>query len=94
MKLVSKRLVKEGRTDDLIKVFEALAGPSRMEEGCISYELFQDTKDPRVMAIIEEWESMDILEKHKRTDHFIRLVPELDECTEKKIDFNIYNKLV
>jgi len=94
MKLVSKRIVKEGKVDDVINVFKGLAGPSRAENGCLSYELFQDQKDPRVFSIIEEWEDKAALDSHKKTDHFINLVPALDELTEKKLDFNIYNKVV
>lgn len=94
MKLVSKRIVKEGKIQEVINLFKELADKSRQEPGCLSYELYQDQKDPRVMAIIEEWETLEILELHKNTDHFLKLVPILDELTENKLDFNIYNKLV
>ncbi|MHC1720169.1 MAG: putative quinol monooxygenase [Clostridiaceae bacterium] len=93
MKLISKRLVKEGKLDDIIKVFKELAAPSRKEKGCLSYELFQDQKDSDIVAIIEEWENKEALDEHKKTDHFINLVPELDKYTEKKIDLSLYNKL-
>jgi len=94
MKLVSKRIIKEGKVDDVINVFKELAGPSKAENGCLSYELFQDQKDPRVFSIIEEWADQLALDEHKKTDHFVKLVPVLDELTEKKLDFNIYNKVV
>ena len=94
MKLVSKRIVKEGKVDDVINVFKGLAGPSRAENGCLSYELFQDQKDPRVFSIIEEWADHVALDAHKKADHFVNLVPVLDALTEKKLDFNIFNKVV
>ncbi|HEY5575418.1 MAG TPA: putative quinol monooxygenase [Clostridiaceae bacterium] len=94
MKLVSKRIIKEGKTDDVIHVFNGLAGPSRAENGCLSYELFQDQKDPRVFLIIEEWADQLALDAHKKTDHFLNLIPVLDELTEKKLDFNLCNKVV
>lgn len=94
MKLVSKRIIKEGKTDDVINVFNELAGPSRAENGCLSYELFQDQKDTRVFLIIEEWADQLALDAHKKTDHFVNLVPVLDELTEKKLDFNLCNKVV
>ncbi len=94
MKLVSKRIVKERKIQEVINLFKELADKSRQEPGCLSYELYQDQKDPRVMTIIEEWETLETLELHKNTDHFLKLVPMLDELTENKLDFNIYNKLV
>ncbi len=94
MKLVSKRIIKEGKAEDVINVFKELAGPSRAENGCLSYELFQDQKDPRVFAIIEEWADQVALDAHKKADHFLNLVPVLDELTEEKLDFNLYNKVV
>lgn len=94
MKLVSKRIIKEGKAEDVINVFKELAGPSRAENGCLSYELFQDKKDPRVFAIIEEWADQVALDAHKKADHFVNLVPVLDELTEEKLDFNLYNKVV
>lgn len=93
MKLVSKRFIKDGKVEDVINIFKELAGPSRAENGCLSYELFQDQKDPRVFAIIEEWADQVALDAHKKTDHFVNLVPVLDELTEKKLDFNLYNKV-
>ncbi|MBP1743539.1 MAG: antibiotic biosynthesis monooxygenase [Firmicutes bacterium] len=94
MKLVSKRILKEGKIEEFINVFKELTGPSRAEEGCLSYELFQDQKDPRVFSIIEEWADQEALDEHKKAAHFVKLVPALDELTEKKLDFNIYNKVV
>ncbi|HSN59282.1 MAG TPA: putative quinol monooxygenase [Clostridiaceae bacterium] len=94
MKLVSKRIVKEGQVDCFINIFTDLTGPSRAEKGCLSYELFQDQKDPRVFAIIEEWADQEALDMHKKEEHFVKIVPMLDELTEKKLDFNIYDKVV
>ncbi len=94
MKLVSKRIVKEGQVDCFINIFTDLAEPSRAEEGCISYELFQDQADPRVFAIIEEWSGQGALDRHRKEEHFVKMVPMLDELTEKKLDFNLYDKVV
>jgi quinol monooxygenase YgiN len=94
MRLISKRIVKEDKIEEVIKLFEELALFSLKEEGCISYELYQDEKDSRILTMVEDWQSKDALDKHTRTEHFTRLVPILGELTEKKLDFNIYNKLI
>lgn len=94
IKVVAKKLVNEGKVEEVIKLYEELVKETRKEEGCIKYELYQDEKDPRVLAVIEEWESRDALEKHMNSEHFVRIVPMIGELAEKKKDMNIYNKLI
>lgn len=94
MKLIAKKLIKEGKLEEVIKLYEELVEFSRKEEGCIAYELYQDEKDSRILAVIEEWQSKDALEKHKNSQHFTRLVPMIGELTEKKFDMDMYNKLI
>ncbi|WML37445.1 putative quinol monooxygenase [Clostridium sp. OS1-26] len=94
IKVVAKKLVNEGKVEEVIKLYEELVRETRKEEGCIKYELYQDEKDPRVLAVIEEWESKDVLERHMNSEHFTRIVPMIGELAEKKKDMNIYNKLI
>ncbi|MBI6872105.1 putative quinol monooxygenase [Clostridium aciditolerans] len=94
IKVVAKKLVNEGKVEEVIKLYEELVRETRKEEGCIKYELYQDEKDPRVLAVIEEWESKDALERHMNSEHFTRIVPMIGELAEKKKDMNIYNKLI
>lgn len=94
IKVVAKKLVNEGKVEEVIKLYEELVRETRKEEGCIKYELYQDEKDSRILAVIEEWESKDALEKHMNSEHFVRIVPMIGELAEKKKDINIYNKLI
>lgn len=94
IKVVAKKLIQEGKVEEVIKLYKELVEASRKEEGCIKYELYEDEKDSRILAVIEEWESKDALDKHMNSEHFTRLVPMIGELTEKKLDMNIYNKLI
>lgn len=94
IKVIAKKLIKEGKVEEVIKLYKELVEASRKEEGCIKYELYEDEKDSRILAVIEEWESKDALDKHMNSEHFTRLVPMIGELTEKKLDMNIYNKLI
>lgn len=52
---------------------------SLRDKGCISYDLYRsETNDDRYM-IVETWESREDLKAHQETDHFKRLVPELEK---------------
>jgi quinol monooxygenase YgiN len=94
IKVVARKFVNEGKVEEVIGFYEQLVEASRKEDGCIKYELYQDEEDPRVLAVIEEWESKEALNNHMRTEHFIKLVPMIAELTAKKVDKNIYNKVI
>ena len=94
MKIIVKRLIREGKLDEVIKAYEELVELTRKEEGCIAYELCQDEKDVRRLAVIEEWENQEVLDKHKNSQHYTRLLPIINELTEMKSNVERYNKLI
>ena len=63
---------------------------SLRDKGCISYDLYKSqTNDDRYL-ILETWESEDDLKAHMASDHFKRLVPEIEKystMTLEKFDF-------
>ncbi len=75
IKVISKGLFYEEKIDEAIKLYEDLVKRTRKEDGCISYNLFRDVNDRSILTMIEEWESPEAWEAHKKTEHFIRLVP-------------------
>ncbi len=92
IKIVAKGFFYEGKVNEAIELYNELVQKSRNEKGCISYNLFQDKEDETILTVIEEWEGEDVLELHKNTEHFKRIVPLLVELR-KKSELNIY-KLV
>jgi quinol monooxygenase YgiN len=50
-------------------VLESYLAPTRLEEGCLRYDLFADLNDPAKFTFIEEWTSMAALEKHGQSAH-------------------------
>jgi quinol monooxygenase YgiN len=60
---------KPGREAELRQVLESFVAPTRLEEGCIRYDLFVDLDDPAKFTFIEEWASRDALAKHGQSDH-------------------------
>lgn len=89
IKVVSKGFFYEEKTDEAIRLYEELVKKSQKENGCISYNLFRDINDKSVLTMIEEWESEEALELHKKTDHFTRIVPVIGKFR-KSSELNIY----
>lgn len=47
----------------------ALVAPSRAEEGCAHYELFQSTDDPARFQTVEQWKSPEAVQAHLGSEH-------------------------
>jgi quinol monooxygenase YgiN len=60
---------KPGLEKELQAVLEGFVAPTRLEEGCIRYDLFVDCDDPTKFTFIEEWSSREALAKHGQSAH-------------------------
>ncbi|MGZ4184113.1 MAG: putative quinol monooxygenase [Solirubrobacteraceae bacterium] len=54
---------------DLVRVGQTVAAASRLEPGCISYRLYEDTESENEFVFVEEWESDDALRRHFASAH-------------------------
>jgi quinol monooxygenase YgiN len=93
VKVVAKKLIMDESVPKVIKLYEELVTETRKEEGCIKYELFQDVNKNSILAVIEEWEDIEALEKHKNSEHFKRIVPKILEFTIKN-EIDVYHKVI
>ncbi len=58
-----------GREEDLKQHLLSLAAPTRAEQGCITYDLYQSPDEPHEFMRFEIWASPAALEAHKQTPH-------------------------
>jgi quinol monooxygenase YgiN len=89
IKVVAKANYYEDKVEDAIKLYEELVKETRKENGCISYSLFKDTKDPSILTMIEEWESQEALDLHIKSNHFTTIVPMISKFR-KSSELNVY----
>jgi quinol monooxygenase YgiN len=59
----------DGFESDVRAVLESYLAPTRLEKGCIRYDLFTDDSDPKKFTFIEEWASKEDLEAHSKSAH-------------------------
>ena len=43
--------------------------PTRLEAGCLQYDLHQDNTNPAVFLFYENWESRELWQAHMNSDH-------------------------
>lgn len=94
IQVVAKKWILEGHSDDFIEAASELVKLTRLEEGCIQYELHQDVKDPSILTFIEQWESPEALAAHMKTEHFTRIVPLLATYSAREGEFNQYRQVL
>ncbi len=69
LNVVAVLKAKAGSEAILQEALTSLVKPTRAEEGCISYELFQSTADATTFITVERWQSQSDLDAHMKTPH-------------------------
>lgn len=83
MKFFTKKILKEENYKKGLELLKELRDKSRLEEGCIYYDLYQDADEKYTIIINEEWESEEAQINHTKTEHFKRIVPAVADLCEK-----------
>jgi quinol monooxygenase YgiN len=63
---------REGQATLLEAELHALVGPSRKEEGCLTYNLHRSLDMPGALLLHEVWTSREAHTEHTYTPHFLR----------------------
>jgi quinol monooxygenase YgiN len=63
---------REGQETLLEAELRALIGPTRKEQGCLSYDLHRSLDGPGGFLLHEVWASRDAHTEHTHTPHFLR----------------------
>jgi len=87
---VAKTKVREDKKQEFLKITEELIQKSQKEEGCISYNLYEDIADPYTLTFIESWKDMESIDLHNKTEHFMKILPKLADLIEGEIEVKMY----
>ena len=93
LKIVAIAETSADRAEELKSICLGLIGPTRKEEGCISYELYQDTNNPGKFTFIEGWQSKQHLDIHMKTPHFVAAGEAFGKILTKELVILMLNKL-
>jgi quinol monooxygenase YgiN len=67
--VVAEMVAKPGKEADLRRGVMGLVEPTRLEDGCIQYDLHEHTDEPGRFVFYENWTSAEALDKHSRSPH-------------------------
>jgi quinol monooxygenase YgiN len=63
-------IAKDGSEDKMRELLVAMVAPSKVEDGCIFYDIFQYENNPRKFMAVESWRDEKALDGHKASDHY------------------------
>ena len=75
--IIARNTVTPETKAEFIAVAQPLIKASQAEPGNISYDLFEDTRNPDVLTFIEQWRDEAAIAFHNATPHFTGIIPKL-----------------
>lgn len=79
LKLIAEDFIQVDKIETVLPLYKELVEKTRNECGCISYELHQDIKSLGHFIFVEVWADRAALDFHIESEHFQRLVPQIDK---------------
>ncbi len=79
LKVIAEDYILLEHIDTVLPLYRELVAKTKQEPLCITYDLFIDEKDPGHFIFIETWPDHAALEVHCQTEHFTRLVPQINQ---------------
>lgn len=93
IKIVAVNTLKPGVLQDYLKAVAELVEKSNQEEGCISYQIYQDKNDESKVAMLEEWKDEEAIALHNASEHFTRICPQLSQYCVGETVVNFYKEI-
>jgi len=84
---------REGQETLLEAELRALVGPSRREDGCLTYNLHRSIEPPGALLLHEVWASREAHTEHIHTPHFLRWNARTDALLASR-DANFWKQIV
>ena len=84
---VTKRvtfIAKDGSEKKMKELLTAMVAPSKIEDGCIFYDIFEYADNPRKFMAVESWRDEAALDGHKSTEHYAVYKSSYEPYCEKK----------
>jgi quinol monooxygenase YgiN len=71
---ITKKVVfiaKEDSIEELKTLLGTMVQASRVEDGCLLYNIYQMKDKPNTFVVVEAWENNEALEGHKHSAHYL-----------------------
>ena len=84
---------KPGQEEQVKGALLALCAPTRVEKGCINYDLHQSQDDSALFAFHENWVSKNDLDVHLQSPHVQAFLKRIDELLAEAPKITLWTRL-
>ena len=84
---------KPGQEEQVKGALLALCAPTRVEKGCINYDLHQSQDDSALFAFHENWVSKNDLDVHLQSSHVQAFLKRIDELLLERPKITLWTRL-
>ena len=91
LRVVANITSKPECIDETRAVLITLIEPTRIEDGCIQYEMLQQSDNPAEFTFVETWETAAHLDTHLQTEHFKVAAEKLGDLAVSPPDIRTYS---
>jgi quinol monooxygenase YgiN len=78
--------VRGGCENDMLAALAEVAGPTRAEPGCLSYQSYRSIRDPFLFYVNSRWIDEDAFERHAALAHTMRFLARVQELADQPIE--------
>jgi quinol monooxygenase YgiN len=91
--VIAKFEAKPGMESKVKEGLQGMVAPSRAEEGCLSYDVFQSNDNPAITFTYENWTGKDALDAHMQTPYFKALDAQGKETLAKPMEISLLTQV-
>jgi quinol monooxygenase YgiN len=91
-RVIARALARAGRENQLRSTLVGMLRPTRAEQGCILYELYE-SDNGGLFYFYEEWANQDALDRHTTTPHYKQLTQNVRDLLEGDFEVNVLDSL-
>ncbi len=92
VRVIARAVAREGKTAELKTLLRGLVAPTRTEEGCKFYELFE-SNIPGLFYFNELWQSQEHLDAHAASAHFTEILGKAKPLLREPMEVNFIKKI-
>ena len=82
--------IKPDCREEALELARRMSEATRHEAGCISYDFYVGLSDPNTLMLFQEWEDMESLMGHFKTEHMESFLLELPDVLDGEITTRRY----
>jgi len=91
--VIARIKAKPGMENRVRQELEKLLAPTRIEQGCINYDMHQSTSEPALFLFHENWTTEADLDRHLRAPHIQNWIALSDQLLAEPIEITRWTRV-